>query len=174
MSITVRPSRPEDIAWVHSIYTPAVLHGTASFELEPPDEAELARRRETVLADGFPYLVADIEGRITGYAYAGKYRVRPAYRFTAENSIYIAPECQGQGVGKALMHRLIRECEALGLRQLVAGIGDSGNAASIGLHRSVGFEVAGIVKNVGFKHGRWLDHVLMQRTLGSGAETMPV
>ena len=173
MPITVRPSRPEDIAWVHAIYTPAVLHGTASLELEPPDREELARRREAILAGGFPYLVAEHRGRIVGYAYVGQYRPRPAYRYVVEDSIYIAPDSRGQGVGKALLAELIRECEAMGMRQMIAVIGDSLSAGSINLHRALGFTLSGTVKNVGYKHGRWLDQVIYQRPLGSGAETPP-
>ena len=173
MPVLVRPSRASDIPAIHAIYTPAVLEGTASFELDPPDEAEMARRREAILADGFPYLVAEQEGRVVAYAYAGKYRPRPAYRFAVENSIYVAPECQGKGVGKALLARLITECEALGMRQMVAVIGDSLSLGSISLHAALGFTPCGTVKNVGFKHGRWLDQVIYQRALGDGAETPP-
>lgn len=173
MTILVRPSRDEDITAIRAIYTPAVLDGTASFELDPPDAEELARRRDAILADGFPYLVAELDGRIVGYAYAGKYRPRPAYRYAVEDSIYIAPDCQGKGVGKALLARLIAECEALGMRQMIAVIGDSLSTGSINLHRALGFTHAGTVRNVGFKHGRWLDQVIYQRALGSGAETAP-
>jgi len=173
MSASVRPSRVEDIAAIHAIYTPAVLHGTASFELEPPDEAELARRREAILTSGFPYLVAEHGGRIVGYAYAGQYRPRPAYRYAVEDSIYVAPDVQGKGVGKALLAELIHQCEALGMRQMIAVIGDNQSQGSINLHRAMGFSPAGIVKNVGYKHGRWLDQVLMQRDLGTGAATAP-
>lgn len=173
MPVTVRPSLPDDIAAIHSIYAHAVLNGTASFELEAPDEAEIARRREAILADGFPYLVAELDGRIVGYAYVGKYRPRPAYRFAVEDSIYVAPDCQGKGVGKALLARLIAECEALGMRQMVAVIGDSESLGSISLHRAMGFAHAGTVRNVGYKFGRWLDQVICQRPLGDGAETPP-
>lgn len=173
MTILVRPSRDEDIAAIRAIYTPAVLDGTASFELDPPDAEELARRRAAILVDGFPYLVAELGGRIVGYAYAGKYRPRPAYRYAVEDSIYIAPDCQGKGVGKALLARLISECEALGMRQMIAVIGDNLSTGSINLHRALGFTHAGTVRNVGFKHGRWLDQVIYQRALGSGAETAP-
>jgi len=150
-----------------------VLDGTASFELEPPDAEELARRRAAILADGFPYLVGELDVRIVGYAYAGKYRPRPAYRYVVEDSIYIAPDCQGKGVGKALLTRLITDCETLGMRQMIAVIGDSLSAGSINLHRALGFTHAGTVRNVGFKHGRWLDQVIYQRALGQGAETAP-
>lgn len=173
MSALIRPSHAADLPAILAIYFPAVLSGTASFELEPPDTAEMARRRNAILADGFPYLVAELEGSIVGYAYAGKYRPRPAYRFTVEDSIYIAPQKQGCGVGKALLGALIRECEALGLRQMIAVIGDTQSAGSIALHESFGFAHAGRVEKVGYKFGRWLDQVIMQRPLGPGGETPP-
>lgn len=173
MPITIRPSREDDIPAIAAIYAPAVLTGTASFELEPPDHAEMARRRDAILTDGFPYLVAEREGRVVGYAYAGRYRPRPAYRFAVEDSIYIAPECQGQGVGKALLTALVDQCTALGMRQMVAVIGDSASQGSIGLHAATGFTHSGTVRNVGFKFGRWLDQVIYQRELGEGAGTAP-
>jgi L-amino acid N-acyltransferase YncA len=173
MPLVIRPSRESDIPAIAAIYAHAVLHGTASFELEPPSEAEMARRRAALLADGFPYLVAEEDGVILGYAYAGQYRPRPAYRFAVEDSIYIAPNRQGQGIGKALLGELIRICEAKGFRQMVAVIGDSQSLGSIATHRACGFEPSGVVRNVGFKHGRWLDQVLMQRSLGDGAATAP-
>lgn len=173
MAVLVRASHDDDLPAIQAIYTPAVLDGTASFELEPPDLAEMTRRRATLIADGFPYLVAEIDGEIVGYAYAGQYRPRPAYRYAVEDSIYIAPESQGKGVGKALLAALIAECERLGKRQMVAVIGDSLSHGSITLHRAMGFIHAGTVKNVGYKHGRWLDQVIYQRTLGPGADTAP-
>jgi phosphinothricin acetyltransferase len=173
MHVLIRPSLPGDIAAITAIYRPAVLSGTASFELDPPDDAEMTRRRDTLVAAGFPYLVAEQAGQVTGYAYAGAYRPRPAYRHSVEDSVYVAPGRQGQGIGKALLARLIGECEALGFRQMVAVIGDSLSNGSIGLHRSLGFEPAGIVRAVGFKHGRWLDQVLMQRPLGPGGSEPP-
>ena len=148
-------------------------HGTASFELEPPDEAEMGRRMRALLDGGFPYLAAEAEGELLGYAYAGPYRTRPAYRFTVEDSIYIEPHAQRRGVGRALLDRLIVESEARGFRQMIAVIGDSAQAASIELHRAAGFRMVGTFENVGFKFGRWLDSVLMQRALGPGATTIP-
>ena len=169
----IRPAQPRDLAAVTAIYDHAVRHGTASFELEPPDEGEMARRYDGLRAGGYPYLVAETDGEIVGYAYAGPYRARPAYRWSVEDSIYIAPQRQGRGIGRALLERLIAEAEAGGFRQMIAVIGDSGNTASIELHRRAGFRLVGTFENVGFKFGRWLDSVLMQRELGSGATSKP-
>ena len=171
MPLLVRPSIEADISAITAIYAHAVGHGTASFEVEPPDEAEMARRRQAVLAGGYPYLVAEIDGTLAGYAYAGAYRPRPAYRFTVEDSIYVALDRQGSGVGRALLVALIEACEALGFRQMVAVIGDSASQGSICLHESLGFRPVGVLEAIGFKHGRWLDVVLMQRALGEGAGT---
>jgi phosphinothricin acetyltransferase len=173
MSLIVRPSAETDLPAITAIYAHAVEHGTASFELDPPDEAEMARRRAALLEGGYPYLVAEREGRILGYAYAGAYRTRPAYRSTVEDSVYIAPAAQGQGVGRALLTALIRECEARDFRLMVAVIGDEESKGSIGLHRSLGFEPVGILKGIGYKHGRWLSTVLMQRPLGRGMDEPP-
>jgi len=173
MPLLVRPSIEADISAITAIYAHAVGHGTASFEVEPPDEAEMARRRQAVLAGGYPYLVAEIDGTLAGYAYAGAYRPRPAYRFTVEDSIYVAPDRQGSGVGRALLVALIEACEALGFRQMVAVIGDSASQGSIRLHESLGFRPVGVLEAIGFKHGRWLDTVLMQRPLGHGASMPP-
>jgi phosphinothricin acetyltransferase len=167
MPLLVRPSIEADISAITAIYAHAVGHGTASFEVEPPDEAEMARRRQAVLAGGYPYLVAEIDGTLAGYAYAGAYRPRPAYRFTVEDSIYVALDRQGSGVGRALLVALIEACEALGFRQMVAVIGDSASQGSIRLHESLGFRPVGVLEAIGFKHGRWLDVVLMQRALGA-------
>lgn len=142
--------------------------GTASFELEPPDITEIARRRHAVLASGLPWLTAERAGRVVGYAYAGPFRPRPAYRFCVENSIYVDAAARGQGVGALLLAELIARCEAWGARQMVAVIGDSANAGSIGVHRAAGFRHAGCVEQVGWKFGRWLDVVFMQRALGPG------
>ena len=147
--------------------------GTASFELEPPDEAEMARRMQALLDGGFPYIVAEIDGALAGYAYAGPYRPRPAYRFSVEDSIYIDPDAQRSGVGRALLEHLIEECERRGFRQMIAVIGDSAQTPSIELHRALGFRMIGDVENVGYKFDRWLDSVLMQRALGPGATTKP-
>ena len=169
----LRPATLADIPAITAIYDHAVRHGTASFELEPPDEAEMTRRMLAVLDGKFPYLAADIEGRLAGYAYASLYRTRPAYRFTVENSVYVAPDMHRRGVGKALLQQLIEECTARGYRQMIAVIGDSDQAASIGVHKACGFEPAGNLKGIGWKFGKWLDTPLMQRTLGDGAKTKP-
>jgi phosphinothricin acetyltransferase len=158
---------------ITAIYRWAVLNGTASFELEPPHAAEMLRRFEAVTQAGLPYLVADVDGQIAGYAYASAYRTRPAYRCTVEDSVYVAPERQRQGVGAALLAALIEACAAKGYRQMIAVIGDSAQQASIGLHRALGFTLCGTLRAVGFKHGRWLDSVLMQRQLGEGDRTPP-
>jgi len=173
MSILVRPSSEADLDGISAIYAHAVAHGTASFELDPPGRAEMARRRVAILDGGYPYLVAERNGAILGYAYAGAYRTRPAYRSTVEDSVYVAPSVQGQGVGRLLLAALIEECEALDFRLMVAVIGDEESKGSIGLHRSLGFEPVGILKGIGYKHGRWLSTVLMQRPLGSGAQEPP-
>ncbi len=173
MSLIIRPSLEADIPVIASIYAHAVTHGTASFELDPPSEDEMARRRAAVLDGGYPYLVAEREGEILGYAYAGAYRTRPAYRSTVEDSIYIAPQAQGQGIGRALLTALIAECERRDFRLMVAVIGDEESKGSIGLHRSLGFEPVGVLKGIGYKHGRWLSTVLMQRALGQGTSMPP-
>ncbi len=172
-SIPIRPAHPHDLAAITAIYDHAVRYGTASFEIEPPDEREMARRYEALRAGGYPYLVAEIGGDIAGYAYAGPYRERPAYHWCVEDSIYIAPQSQRRGIGRALLDRLIAEAEAGGFRQMIAVVGDSANTGSIELHRRAGFRMVGTFDNVGFKFGRWLDSVLMQRPLGVGATTKP-
>jgi len=171
--VTIRAAAPADIPGITRIYAHAVMHGTATFELDPPDEAEMTRRMTALLEGGFPYLVAEIGGALVGYAYANHYRTRPAYRFTVEDSIYIDPNAQRRGVGRALLAQLIRECERRGFRQMVAVIGDSAQLASIKIHRALGFRPSGNFENVGFKFGRWLDSVMMQRELGPGAKTKP-
>jgi L-amino acid N-acyltransferase YncA len=173
MSLIVRPSAEADIPVIAGIYAHAVLHGTASFELEPPAEAEMARRRAAVLEGGYPHLVAERDGEILGYTYAGAYRTRPAYRSTVEDSVYVAPFAQGQGVGRVLLKALIEECGAMDFRLMVAVIGDEESKGSIALHRSLGFEMVGILKGVGYKHGRWLSTVLMQRPLAGGSDAPP-
>jgi L-amino acid N-acyltransferase YncA len=169
----IRPATPADLPAITAIYAEAVRTGTATFELVEPDLAEMTRRFDALMSAGFPYLVA-LEGhQLLGYAYAGPYRPRPAYRFTVENSVYLAPTAQRRGVGTRLLQRLIEECEARGYRQIVAVIGDSANAGSIAVHRKAGFQMIGVHPDVGFKFGRWLDTVMMQRALGGGGETLP-
>jgi phosphinothricin acetyltransferase len=148
-----------------------VRNGTASFELDPPDEAEMARRQKALFEGGFPYIVAILDGAVAGYAYAGAYRARPAYRFSVENSIYVAPEMHRRGIGRFLLDALILECERRGFRQMIAVI--SGGEASIALHRTAGFRMIGAIENVGFKNGGWRETVLMQCALGEGATTPP-
>jgi L-amino acid N-acyltransferase YncA len=169
----IRPVTAADLPFVTRIYEHAVLHGTATFELTPPDLAEMTRRFDALMDGGFPYFVADLDGRVVGYAYAGPYRPRPAYRFTVENSVYLDPAIHRRGIGLRLMLRLIGDCEACGFRQMIAVIGDSANAGSIGVHMRCGFQMIGTHPNVGFKFGRWLDTVMMQRALGEGASTVP-
>ena len=173
MTLAIRPATPADIPAITRIYAQAVTHGTASFELEPPDEAEMTKRMQALLDGKFPYFAAEIDGAVAGYAYASLYRTRPAYRFTVENSVYVAPDMHRRGIGKMLLEKLIETCAALGFRQMIAVIGDSNQAASIGVHRACGFEPAGNLKNIGYKFGRWLDTPLMQRALGPGATTKP-
>lgn len=172
---SIRPATPADIPAIARIYAHAVRHGTASWEIAPPSEDELRRRQDAVLAGGYPYLVAQRAALIVGYAYAGAYRPRPAYRSTVENSIYIAPEAQGQGIGSLLLDALTTECTRRGFRQMIAVIGD-GTGASVGsrrLHEKAGFRLVGVAEKVGFKHGRWLDQVLMQKELGEGDRGPP-
>lgn len=169
--ITIRPCAAPDLPRVHAIYADAVLHGSASFELDPPDLSEITRRWQVLAQGGYPYLVALRGGAVAGYAYAGPYRPRPAYRGTVENSIYVDARARGQGIARLLLTALIEAAEARGFRQMIAVIGDSANAASIGLHGALGFEHAGVFRSVGWKHGRWLDSVLMQRALGPGDST---
>jgi L-amino acid N-acyltransferase YncA len=173
-SVSIRPTTPADIPAITRIYAHAVTHGTASFELQPPDEAEMARRQKVLLDGGFSYLVAELSGALAGYAYAGAYRPRPAYRYCVEDSIYIAPEAHRRGVGKLLLNALIEDSTARGFRQMVAVIGDSAQTPSIELHRLLGFRLIGTIEATGYKHNRWLDTVLMQRPLGDGASTHPV
>ncbi len=170
---TLRDSAPGDVEAVAAIYAHHVRFGLGSFEETPPSVEEIARRRDAILALGLPFLVAVAGGRVVGYAYAGLYRTRSAYRYTLEDSIYVAPEATRRGIGRALLTRLIERCETLGYRQMVAVIGDSGNLASIRLHEATGFARIGVQPAVGFKHGRWVDSVLMQRALGAGAATLP-
>ena len=171
----IRDSEPGDLPAITAIYGHWVLEGHASFELESPGLAEMARRRGTVLKGGYPYLVAVSRksAEVLGYAYAGAYRPRLAYRFACEDSIYLAPRAQNRGVGKALLKTLIERCDAVGLRLMVAVIGGSDNLASIRLHEALGFRRAGLLPSIGWKHGRWVDSVLMSRPLGEGSATPP-
>jgi len=173
LSPEIRPATEADLPDITRIYEHAVLHGTATFELIAPDLTEISRRFRSLMEGGFPYFVAALDGRVVGYAYAGPYRPRPAYRFTVENSIYLDPAIHRRGVGFRLLQRLIGECEARGYRQMIAVIGDSANAGSIGVHRRCGFQMIGTHPDVGLKFGRWLDTVMMQLSLGDGARTMP-
>ena len=170
---TIRPSRDADVAAIAAIYAHHVRHGVASFEEVPPDVEEIARRRAAILEQGLPYLVAEREGRVIGYCYAGLFRPRSGYRFTLEDSIYIDAAEIGRGVGRALLEPVIARCSDLGYRQMVAVIGGSETIASIRLHAALGFAHAGLLPAVGFKFGRWIDVVLMQRALGPGASSLP-
>jgi L-amino acid N-acyltransferase YncA len=170
--VSLRTATLADIAAITRIYAHTVANGTASFELEPPDEAEMARRQQALLVRNFPYVVAELAGAVVGYAYAGPYRDRRAYDWCVEDSLYIAPEFHRKGIGRLLLTRLVAESEALGFRQMIGVVGDSTNTASIAVHAAVGFRLIGNFQSIGFKHGRWLDTVLMQRALGSG-DTLP-
>ena len=170
---TIRPCLDADVPAITAIYAHHVETGTASFETEPPDEAEMRRRRDVLVKSRYPYFVAELGDEVCGYAYAGPYRTRPAYRHSVEDSVYVARSAQRRGVGRALLHSLIRACTEREFRQMVAIIGDSSQTASIGLHRAMGFEMVGTLRNVGYKHGRWLDSVFMQLALGEGAGTPP-
>jgi phosphinothricin acetyltransferase len=169
----IRPATEADLPFITDIYEHAVRYGTATFEIIPPDLAEMTRRFRALMDGGFPYLIAAVEGEVIGYAYAGPYRPRPAYRFTVENSIYLKPAIHRRGIGLLLTQRLLSECEARGHRQMIAVIGDSANTGSVGLHTRCGFHMVGTHPNVGLKFGRWLDTVMMQLTLGQGATTVP-
>lgn len=169
----IRPSLPEDIPAITAIYTYHVLHGTGTFELEPPSETDMANRRADVLAKGLPYLVAAHEDKVLGFAYCNWFKPRPAYRFSAEDSIYLAPDAQGLGLGRALLTELAAQAEKAGVRKLIAVIGDSANTASIGVHRSVGFSLVGVLKSCGWKFDQWRDVVMMDKALGLGDTSPP-
>jgi phosphinothricin acetyltransferase len=172
--VRIRPATPADIPHIVRIYTPAVLSGSSSFEVEPPDEMEIGRRMKYVLEGGYPYFAAEIGRRFAGYAYASVYRTRPAYRFSVEDSVYIDPDMQRRGVGKALMKVLIDECTKRGFRQMLAVVGDSPNQpGSVRLHEACGFRIVGQLPGIGYKFGRWVDTLLMQRDLGDGMTTSP-
>ena len=171
--VTIRPSRDDDVPAIARVYGHHVLHGVASFEEAPPSAQEMARRRAELLARGFPYLVAERAGRVLGYCYAGFYRARPGYRFTVEDSIYIDAAETGRGIGRALLSQVIERTAALGYRQMIAVIGGSDTVGSIRLHAALGFTQIGVFPAIGFKFGRWIDSVYMQRALGPGATTLP-
>jgi L-amino acid N-acyltransferase YncA len=171
---SVRDAQPDDIPAITEIYRDAVLHGTATYELEPPTAWEMTRRFEALAVSKHPYLVAEDEGRVLAYAYAGPFRPRPAYRFTVEDSIYVGPDSKGRGLGKLLLERLIEACEKRGYRQILAVIGDGHEKSpSVILHAKLGFKPSGVIEGSGFKHGRWLDTAIMQRALNGGKTTLP-
>jgi phosphinothricin acetyltransferase len=172
--LEIRPATAADLPAITEIYDHAVRYGTATFELTAPDLGEMSRRFSVLRDGGYPYLAAASDGRVIGYAYAGAYRPRPAYRFTVENSIYLQPAIHRSGIGMQLLQRLIAESEQRGYRQMIAVIGDSANAGSIGVHARCGFQMVGTHPSVGFKFGRWLDTVMMQRAIGDGATTLPI
>ena len=169
----IRPSRDEDIPAITAIYRHHVLTGTGTFEIDPPSEADMLGRRTDVLAKGLPYLVVEDAGQVLGFAYCNWFKPRPAYRFSAEDSIYMAADAHHKGLGKALLAELCAQAERAGVRKFLAVIGDSDNAGSIGVHRSVGFTHVGIIRSCGWKFDRWLDVVMMEKTLGAGDRTSP-
>ncbi|MDQ0318027.1 phosphinothricin acetyltransferase [Pararhizobium capsulatum DSM 1112] len=173
MTFILRDATPSDVPAITAIYRESVLNGTASYEIDPPQEEEMAKRFSATTENGYPYIAAvDEAGTLIGYAYASAFRTRPAYRFLVEDSIYLAPEAQGRGLGKALLQALIIRCTARGFRQMVAVIGGA-HPASVALHAALGFRDAGILKGAGYKHGRWLDTAFMQIELGDGFQTEP-
>jgi L-amino acid N-acyltransferase YncA len=172
-ALLIRPATPADLPAITAVYGWNVLNGTGTFELEAPDLAEMTRRHADVTGKGLPWLVAERAGQVLGYAYANHFRPRRAYRFCLEDSIYLLPELQGQGAGRLLLAELMARCEAAGTRQMLAVIGDSANLGSIGVHRALGFEQVGLMKSSGWKFERWLDVVIMQKSLGQGDATSP-
>jgi phosphinothricin acetyltransferase len=170
---TIRPSRDQDVPAITAIYGHHVLHGTGTFETTPPSESDMAGRRADVLAKALPYLVAEEDGRVVGFAYCQWFKPRPAYRFSAEDSIYLHPDAAGKGWGKQLLTALEREAEAAGVRKLIAVIGDSGNQGSVGVHKALGFAQVGTIKSCGWKFGRWLDIVIMDKSIGEADRTAP-
>jgi L-amino acid N-acyltransferase YncA len=169
----IRAAGLQDVAAITRIYADAVNNGTATFEIEPPDAAEMARRQQALTANNYPYVVAERSGVVAGYAYASHFHTRPAYRWSIEDSIYVDPQFHGQGLGRLMLTRLLADAELRGFRQMIAVIGDSANVASIALHAAVDFRFIGTLRSVGFKHGRWLDTVVMQRPLGNADATPP-
>lgn len=172
--LLIRPSTPADLPAISAIYGWNVRNGTGTFELDAPDTPEMSRRRDDVLSKNLPWLVVERGGAVQGYAYANHFRPRRAYRFCVEDSLYLAADAQGQGLGRLLLVELMARCEAAGARQMLAVIGDSANPGSIGVHRTLGFEHVGVMKAAGWKFDRWLDVVVMQKALGPGAATAPV
>ncbi len=170
---TIRPCQDADLPVVTTIYAHHVLHGTGTFETEPPTLADMTARRADVLARGLPYLVAEESGQVLGFAYCNWFKPRPAYRFSAEDSIYLAPEAAGKGLGRLLLTALATEAQAVGVRKLIAVIGDSANAGSVGVHQALGFTRVGVLKSCGWKFGQWRDVVLMEKVLGDGDQTPP-
>ncbi|HSI52592.1 MAG TPA: GNAT family N-acetyltransferase [Ramlibacter sp.] len=170
---TIRPSTDADLPAITAIYSHHVLHGTGTFETTPPSGADMAGRRADVLAKGLPWLVAEQDGKVLGYAYCQWFKPRPAYRFSAEDSIYLHPDAAGKGLGKLLLAELERQAVAQGVRKLIAVIGDSNNGGSVGVHRALGFTPVGVLKSCGWKFGKWLDVVLMEKALGEGDSTPP-
>jgi L-amino acid N-acyltransferase YncA len=170
-ALLIRPSTAADLPAITAIYAWNVRHGTGTFELDAPDEAEMTRRRDDVLAKGLPWIVVERAGVVLGYAYANHFRPRRAYRFCLEDSLYLAADAKGQGLGRLLLAELMARCEALGARQMLAVIGDSQNLGSVGVHRTLGFEHIGLIKSAGWKFDRWLDVVIMQKALGQGDTT---
>jgi L-amino acid N-acyltransferase YncA len=171
--VLIRPSTHDDVATIAAVYAWHVRHGTGTFEIDAPDDAEMARRRADVVAKGLPFLVLEHEGAVRGYAYANHFRPRPAYRFCVEDSLYLDPGASGRGFGRLLLAELVARCESTGARQMLAVIGDSANAGSIGVHRALGFAPVGTIAAAGWKFDRWLDVVVMQRALGAGASARP-
>jgi len=169
----IRASRDEDVTAITAIYEHHVLHATGTFETAPPSVADMHSRRADVLAKGLPYLVAEEAGKVLGFAYCNWFKPRPAYRFSAEDSIYLAADQAGKGLGKLLLTALAAEAERIGVRKLIAVIGDSANAGSVGVHRALGFSQVGVLKSCGWKFGKWLDVVLMEKALGAGDTTAP-
>ena len=173
MSFLIRPAEERDFDVIAAIYGEAVAQGTASFELTVPDRTDLVSRHQALVSQGYPYLVLEEAGQVQGYAYAGPYRARPAYRFVVENSIYLDGGARGKGYGRALLMELVSICEKAGFRQMVAVIGDSDNTGSVAVHKACGYRMVGTLKDMGWKHGKWLDTVLMQLPLGEGGSEPP-
>ena len=173
MTFTLRPSRDDDISAITAIYAHHVQNGTGTFETESPNAADMAARRADVLGKGLPYLVAERDGQLLGFAYCNWFKPRPAYRFSAEDSIYLAEAARGQGLGTQLLSALCEAAQAVGVRKLIAVIGDSANAGSVGVHRAQGFTQVGVLKDCGWKFGQWLDVVLMEKSLGAGSTSAP-